>query len=261
MQYFLDQPRRDRALLGLLALYLFIYVFAVPMLVFDLVPGWGTGMGGFLLGLQGSIMALWLVRSAGTGGLAAAIMIGGLSFVVEYIGVTTGQPFGAYRYTSILGPKLAGAVPWPIPFAWLLVVPAALGLAAQRVRSWWVAVAAALLALGLDLLIEPVAAYVVHYWEWQAPGPYYGVPTANFLAWGATALVLVALTLALTRRQPVWTWHYQWLPALLYSLNLLQFWLVNLRYGYGAACIVGLGLLAAVWYLRPPAVKAALGRK
>jgi uncharacterized membrane protein len=53
----------------------------------------------------------------------------------------------------------------------------------------------ALLATLLDLAIEPVAAHVVQYWEWLAPGPanYYGVPLANFVAWFVVAFALLVV--------------------------------------------------------------------
>jgi len=52
-----------------------------------------------------------------------------------------------------------------------------------------------LLATLLDLAIEPVAAHVVQYWEWLAPGSanYYGVPLANFVAWFVVAFALLVV--------------------------------------------------------------------
>ncbi len=236
----------DRIILALFGVYLFIYVFAVPMLLFDLVPVWGTWMGGFLLILQGSMLLLWLVAGYGARGGLSALLIVGLSFLVEYIGVTTGWPFGAYRYTSILGLKLLGVVPLPIPFAWLMVVPAALGVAQRLARGWWQVWVAGLLSLGLDLLIEPVAAYVVHYWQWLGSGPYYGVPTANFVAWGTTALLLTALYMLLTPARSRRPKVLDWLPATIYLLNLVQFMLVDLAHGYWGAVLIGAVLLLAV---------------
>lgn len=238
-------PRPLQLLWGLLGVYLFIYIFAVPMLAFDLVPDWGTWMGGFLLILQGSTLALWLALGSGWRGGLAAVVIAVLGFVVEYMGVTTGWPFGRYSYTDTLGLKLLGAVPLPIPFAWLLVVPAALGAAMVITRRVWAVPLAAGLALGLDLLLEPVAAYITGYWTWLDSGPYYGVPTANFIAWGTTALVLAAMTWLLTGRQ--WrTAPLPWLPRLLYLLTLIQFTLVDLAYGYVWAAVVGFGLILVI---------------
>jgi putative membrane protein len=249
--------RMRQVIILLLGMYLFIYVFAVPMLVFGLVPVWGTWMGGFLLILQGSLLALWLTANAGGRGLLAALCIAVISWAVEHIGVTTGLPFGRYSYTDVLGWKFDGAVPLPIPFAWLLVVPAAIGAARLLVRaghSISLLLVAPLLALTLDLLLEPVAAYITGYWQWLDSGPYYGVPTANFLAWGATALVLTMLTIRLCGRRITEATLLPAVPALLYTLNLLQFTLVDLAYGYFVPALLGaavtLGIVGRVRALR-----------
>lgn len=226
-----------------LALYLFIYLWSVPMLMLDLVPLWGRGMGGFLLILQGTLTGLWLAAEGGRRGVLAAGAILVLSYLVEFAGVTTGFPFGRYTYTPILGLQLGGAVPLAIPFAWLLVVPGALMAAAPLGRA--AVPVAALLALMLDLLLEPVAAHVTGYWQWIDQGPYYGVPSQNFAAWGATALVLAALTHLLVpslgrgAREP-------WLPTLLFTLNVVQFTLVDAAYGFWWAALVGVALLLCI---------------
>jgi len=238
-------PPPIRALLGL---YLFIYVWSVPMLMFDLVPAWGSGMGGFLLMLQGVLVGSWLVSAAGMRGAVAAgaILLG--SYLVEYVGVTRGVPFGQYRYTTTLGLQLGGAVPLAIPFAWLMVVPGAVMIVARLRRTALVVPLAALLAMLLDLLIEPVAAYVIDYWQWIETGPYYGIPTTNFLAWGGTALVLAYVLWQvagnLHRPPPV-----AWLPPLLFTLNAWQFTLVNAAQGFWWPVLVGGVLLLLVWRL------------
>ena len=236
-----------RVIGGLLGLYLFIYVWAVPMLMLDLVPSWGEWMGGFLIILQGSIMALWLLAEAGARGGVAAALIALLSFLIEYAGVSTGFPFGRYEYTGALGWKV-GSVPLPIPFAWLMVVPGVLQTAAALRRSAALIPAAALLALWLDLLIEPVAAYITGYWRWIDQGPYYGIPTSNFIAWGVTALGL-AIVLRLVVPALPHTARVAWLPRLLFALAALQFTLVDIAYGYGSAGLIGCGLLITIFAL------------
>jgi bisanhydrobacterioruberin hydratase len=237
-------------LAALLGLYLFIYLWSVPMLIFDLVPGWGRDMGALLLILQGSTVGLWLAREGGARGAAAAALILALSYLVELIGVSSGIPFGHYAYTPVLGLQLGGAVPLAIPFAWLMVVPGAVLIAARLPRPGAV-LTAACLALLLDLLIEPVATQVTGYWRWIEPGAYYGVPPANFVAWGAAALALAALLDALVpelRR----TARARWLPPLLFTLNGLQFTLVDAAYGFWLATTIGIGLLVGIVVLWQP---------
>lgn len=237
---------------SLLSIYLFIYIFALPMVVFGLVPAWGTWMGGFLNVLQGTLLALWLVANAGARGAATAVAIAVLSLLVEYIGVTTGLPFGSYDYEATLGYKLLGAVPLPIPFAWLVVVPGALATARLLgARGGRLVPAAAALVVLYDLLLEPFAVYVMGYWRWIDSGPYYAIPTANFLAWGATGLVLAATALLICGRRLSEPEVLPLLPVLLFGLNVLQFTLVDLAYGYTGAAVLGLGLLAfGAWRLR-----------
>lgn len=233
--------------LGMFGLYLFIYVFAVPMLIFDLVPSWGTWMGGFLNMLQGTLLGLWLLANAGGRGVIAAVGIMALSFAVEHVGVTTGVPFGRYTYNTVLGSKVGGAVPLPIPFAWLLVIPGAIATARlMGVRSWRLMLVAPLLVLLFDVLLEPFAVYVLDYWRWIDTGPYYGIPTANFVAWWLTGAVLIGLTLALCGRRITNAHTLPLLPALLYVLNIVQFTLVDLVYGYPLAALIGAGLLAII---------------
>jgi bisanhydrobacterioruberin hydratase len=252
-----DRFRRLPALLcALLAIYLFVYIWSVPMLMLDLVPSWGEWMGGCLIILQGMLMAAWLWHQGGTWGAVAALAIAVLSYLVEYIGVTRGTPFGSYGYTPTLGLQL-GAVPLAIPFAWLIVVPGAVAWSISLRRPLLVVVAAALLALWLDLLIEPVAAYVVQYWQWHESGPYYGVPTTNFLAWAGTALILAAILLAVV---PSMTQASQtiWVARLLFWLNTVQFTLVNAAYGYWIATMLGCGLLLSLGLLARRRAPASL---
>jgi bisanhydrobacterioruberin hydratase len=109
-----------------------------------------------------------------------------------------------------------------------------------------VALAGALLAVGLDLLLEPVAFHVKNYWQW-APieGGYYGIPWSNFATWlvASFALNLLAGWLTRWRGPSEWTW----LPITLYAMNVAMFGTVNLAHGYWASGLVAVGLMAMVW--------------
>ncbi len=54
----------------------------------------------------------------------------GLSLTSELIGTGTGYPFGNYEYTSGLGYKILGRVPFSIPLSWFYM-----GLAS--LHAWW----------------------------------------------------------------------------------------------------------------------------
>lgn len=240
-----------RIILASLGLYLFIYIWAVPMLMFDLIPDWGHGMGSFLMILQGTIMVLWLVKQAPLRGLLAALAIAVLSYLVEYAGVRLGIPFGRYRYTAVLGLQIGGAVPLAIPFAWLMVVPGALACVMPFARLPRAVPLAALLALLLDLLIEPVATHVTGYWHWIDGGPYYGVPTLNFIAWGGTALILLLVLWGIVPHIDEAARRSR-LPALLFTLSIVQFTLVDAAYSFWLPVAIGIVLMGILFVFKRP---------
>ena len=118
-----------------------------------------------------------------------------VSFFFEYVGVKTGAPFGRYFYTDELGPKLAGTVPFIIPFAYFMMLyPSHVitnlvldGQAVSTIRRWQGIVAAAVLTAlvmtAWDLTTDPVMANEVHAWTWVDGGPYFGIPLENFRGW------------------------------------------------------------------------------
>lgn len=274
--------RSHRLLFSLLSIYLFIYPWAILLIALDRVPVWGTWMGGALLILQGTMMGVWLADNYGRRGTLAALLILLISWSIEHVGETTSFPFGSYDYTDVLSPKLWGVVPLAIPFAWLLVVPAAIGVTDRLMgrhrltfaRGLLMVLGAASFATLLDVTIEPVAVHIKGYWTWDHRGGYYGIPASNFAAWWATSVLLVSIVLWL-RQSPVPTTGHPlterlqsqpnarltWLPLLLYLLNLTMFVLVNLAHGQiGAAAIGGviLGYLAFDW-VEPAVVRWVMG--
>jgi putative membrane protein len=100
-------------------------------------------------------------------------------FLIEVIGVNTGQIFGNYTYGTALGFKL-WATPLLIGVNWLILVYCTgVFLETFNLKSKWLfsALGAGIL-LGIDLLIEPVAIRF-DYWSW-----FEGViPIQNYLGW------------------------------------------------------------------------------
>lgn len=284
-------------LIGLLGFYLFLYPGSLVLVALDRVPVWGTWIGGALLILLGLLMGVWMIANYAWRGALAAALIVLISWAVEHIGATTGFPFGTYSYTDVLQPKLFGVVPLAIPFAWLLVVPAAVGVTewligkgvkagrvGGRVSLTTKVLTAASFALLLDVTIEPFAVHVNNYWVWEYAGGYYGIPMSNFVAWWVTSLLLawVMLTLITPRRStnrsdkkayasrfdadatlpyPQPALLMPWLPVTLYVLNLTMFVVVNLAHGQGAAAAIGALILAYLAFDRfePGLVRWVLG--
>lgn len=143
----------------------------------------------FLL-LAGLIVLLGTRR---TRDLVTLLAVAALGFVIELIGVRTGLPFGAYRYTAILQPQLFG-VPIVMAFAWMVLV-AGIKDAVQGfgLARWLEVLLGALWVTIIDLVIDPLAVNIFGYWHWRAPGIYYGIPASNFVGWFLTSLLGFAL--------------------------------------------------------------------
>lgn len=121
-----------------------------------------------------------------------------LAWLVEFIGLTTGFPFGSYQYSDRLQPYIGG-VPLLIPLAWLMMLPSAWAVAAlltRRVvtplrRSAFIGVSA-LAMTAWDLFLDPQM-MSWGFWTWAEPGAYFGVPLTNFAGWLlASALITTA---------------------------------------------------------------------
>ncbi len=255
------QPFARWAALVLFLGYLAVFPGSTLLVALDRVPAWGVWFGGALLFLQGGAVLFWLIAEHGRRGALAGLLIGALAFAVEYIGETTGFPFGGYHYTDVLQPQILDVVPLAICAAWLMVVPAAWEIGRRLLprRTVPALLVAASLVLLLDLQIETVAALINGYWIWDGSGPYYGVPTANFVAWWVVGLLMGALLVGLTgagRRAPDAAPAGQSLPGLalfliarsipilIYLLSTAMFVAINLARGYLAAGLVGTLVLA-----------------
>lgn len=117
------------------------------------------------------------------GWFALTVMLVG--FGVEVAGVQTGVIFGSYTYGTTMGPRLL-SVPVIIGLNWLILTYVAGGLAQRLPLPGFArALLAALLMVGMDACIEPVA---VHFgwWTWLADV----IPLQNFKAWFALSLIL-----------------------------------------------------------------------
>ncbi|MFC6955526.1 bisanhydrobacterioruberin hydratase [Halorubellus litoreus] len=121
------------------------------------------------------------------------------AYGIEYIGTTTGWPYGAFEYTVPLGPMLAGVIPVALPvFFFPLVLNAyllTLLLLGDRADSTPVRLAATVAAvLATDLVLDP-GAVAVEFWAYECAATascgYYGVPWSNYGGWVLSATVAV----------------------------------------------------------------------
>jgi len=115
--------------------------------------------------------------------IAIIIMIAVLGYVLEVIGVSTGYPFGEYKYGNILGYKILD-VPLVIALNWAMVITSSYIFTQQfiiKINKNFLLITpllTALVATIFDYIMEPVAIYL-NYWRWAD----IKVPTENYITW------------------------------------------------------------------------------
>lgn len=128
--------------------------------------------------------------------VVALVIVMVISGAVEWLGARTGFPFGDYTYTGRFGPRLGGELPVAIPLAWWVIVYTCWYLARHATggaRPLLYCGVAAVLAVCIDGVIEPVAWLIRGYWTWQGGDFWYQVPLQNFVAWFWLSLLLIIL--------------------------------------------------------------------
>lgn len=240
-------PLDERTVLTVVWVLVMISIPIVRWVVGDAVLHWGVIVSVILQ--AAAVLAIlrhaWPARTL----LRVLALVIPTSWLIEYIGSSTGIPFGAYSYTETLQPQLLG-VPLIIPLAWLMMLPPAWAVAqAITRRSAGIAfVAAASLAFtAWDFFLDPQMVGW-GYWVWAQPGGYFGIPWVNFLGWTLSAALLTVLArpaqLPLTALRIIYTvtWALQ-------TIGQLLFW------GMPGPALVGgvvMGVFAVAAWRRTP---------
>lgn len=172
-------------------LFIFWYCCGLILVGFDLLPPFLNWANAFFLILCGILGCLYFIRTFGSfRGLSYASFIFAFSMIAEGLGVHYGLIFGQYDYSGDFGFKIA-EVPIGIGFAWIMVIAVTHVISMQLIEKMkrgylrWLAYALAggLIAVLIDLIIDPVAYLVKGYWGWDGDGAYYNVPFQNFTGW------------------------------------------------------------------------------
>lgn len=176
-----------------------------------------------------------------------------ISLSMELMGTGTGFPFGAYSYTTFLGVKVAGRVPFSIPLSWFYMGFTAYILASAlasrlvpRYRTVWSLIIGAYLLTVWDLALDPAMASAhlpIRFWIWHQTGPYFGMPVRNLIGWSATGLILMSVSRLLWRANLDTRRPALWVPFGMYAANS------------GFAIVLSLG--AGLWL--PPVMAIVLG--
>lgn len=127
---------------------------------------------------------------------AALALLFGYTYAIEYVGATTGVPYGEFSYNVSLGPMLLETIPLALPLFFVpLVVNSyllCLLLFGNRTDSLFVRLPViATTVVAIDLVLDP-AAVALGFWEF-AEGGYYGVPLTNYAGWVLSAVVATVL--------------------------------------------------------------------
>lgn len=250
---FTTLPRGERIVYALAVVWVLAMI-AVP------IQRWAWGEASIPFGLT---LGVGLQVAAGLGILFYGLGAGRAQFIavivvvcgwgVEYVGHTTGFPFGAYSYTNVLQPQLGG-VPIAIPLAWLMMMPSAWAVAwlltGSRSRVLFVLVSALAFTVW-DLFLDP---QMVGWNIWQFEGvqgfTYFGIPWSNYAGWLFASGAITALCLPLLWT-PLQAKQLPLRPALilygvtwvLETIGLIAFW------GQPGPGIVGGIAMGAVLFL------------
>jgi putative membrane protein len=132
----------------------------------------------------------------GRRGAALLFVLAGYAYGIEYVGATTGLPYGEFAYQIPLGPMLSDTIPLGLPVFFMPLVLNAyllcLLLLGERARSALVRVPVVVAAVvAVDLVLDP-AAVALGFWAYES-GSYYGVPWLNFAGWVLSATVATML--------------------------------------------------------------------
>ncbi len=202
---------------------------------------WTTNI---FLGLQAAITFMFLKEAAETKSsviFCALILI--LSFAAELIGVKTGFPFGAYSYTDVLRPALFG-VPLAMPFTWFTIAVNVFLISRFilfDLNKFKIIIVSSFIILAIDFMLEPFASSVNGFWIWTGGK----IPFQNYISW----FVLGFIFSFLLERFIIWNRNFFEninfiaIPALIITLNVLQFIIVDLYYGHLAGVAAGVVLL------------------
>jgi putative membrane protein len=195
-----------------------------------------------------------------------ALMLGltssAMALGAEVLGTSVGLPFGDYSYSEMLGYRVFGLVPFPIPISWFymllgsLVIVARLAAARDDGRTRWRwALAAGLLMVAWDISMDPAMVKTGH-WMWgrgemfqNLPGwlnalftrdLFYGMPLSNWFGWLLTATIIARVMLAIVPPRRIQSaMAGSTLPLVLYLANGVMPVALCLRDGFWWAAAAG----------------------
>ncbi|WP_160847023.1 carotenoid biosynthesis protein [Pontibacillus yanchengensis] len=239
--------------------YLIWFGCGFVLLSFDILPPalqWANAVFLTLAGLLGGIY--FLKQYGPKKGITYSLFVIIMSISIEHIGVQYQWWFGHYHYTQDFGPMIGG-VPFAIGFAWLMVMAGAheisrtlLHRLSNLVYLLLFIIVGGLLAVSIDLILDPVAFHVKNYWVWTKGSFYYDIPFTNFSGWFILAAFFQLLAHIWFYKDPPKDMIWRTRVIVVYSSTQILFiWLAFLGGLYGAALLVtSLMLLWGLVYIK-----------
>ena len=136
----------------------------------------------------------------------------GIGTLFEIMSLRTGFPFGHYRFTDLMGPKLFD-LPILLALAYVgmgylswVVGLTILGYQNQPLLGRKIVLLplmAGFVMTAWDLSMDPVWADIDHAWVWRDGGSYYGVPISNFFGWFLTVYIFYQLFALYVRKRAI----------------------------------------------------------
>jgi lycopene beta-cyclase len=221
---------------------------AIPIVRWTVGDGalhWGVTLSVYLLTLT-VLIALWQ-QWGWRATVRLVALVGPLAWGLEWLGSTTGFPFGVYHYTAVLQPQVAG-VPLLIPVAWLMMLPPAWAVASViggGRRDWRFVLVSAAVFTAWDLFLDPQMVGW-GYWVWATPGGYFGIPWVNFGGWFLGAALLTVIVRPPQLAAPLFVTIYA-ITWFLQTVGQAIFWQMP---GPALAGGLGMGIFLLLAYLR-----------
>jgi len=213
----------------------------LPVLMYGAVLGWGR-------------MALFVVWGCAVGGASELI---GTTGLLTFNGIQL--PFGSYQYTSWLGPKILGHVPYFIPPSWFAMSLVSLDLA-RRVtsRRWGYVLLGTTFMVLWDVSLDPAMNRAFPFWNYGADGFFYGMPVSNWVGWfGVSLIILIGYDLFGGDAKI----QHDWAPWV-YALNCIFPLSISLLQGLPGAALIGVVATALpfllVWLTNPAFLRQSI---
>lgn len=187
--------------------FIFWYINGLILVGFNILPPWLEWSNAVFLYMTGILGWIYMVKRLGRKlGNVFSILVLVLSMFGEWLGVRYGILFGQYAYGDAFGLKLFN-VPLTIGFAWLMVIATSHAILKDYHLSFFsYSLLAGLLAVSLDLILDPVCGVAKQYWTWEGSSIYYDIPLQNFSGWFIVAFLLQTILYVLPKQDetPLW---------------------------------------------------------